>query len=296
MKLIYPLPWQHTFNSFIMLQNQIVRLLLLSVLCINISAGVPGKKEAWDFGNFGTGARGNIRYINGKMVVSTQNTIHCFFDSDSYSYAFKKQAFPYDDCSRSIVSVTIDSFASGSAGIMMRTSTALDAANVHLEVTAAGDLLLFYRKGEGDNTQYSRIGKLAFPVNIRLVRQGNIFTAFYKNSKQAWEKGGFASALLGTETLIGFYACAGARSQIGYTEEMNGPMEVKFYNRDVKYEENYTAPEKNFIDKMPIKKGTLLRDNLNDGSLSNGPETNINPIWSGITFGNLPRAGDGGRF
>lgn len=281
-----------------MFHNRTIRLLLLSFLCLQLSAsaGVPGKKETWAFGNFGEGASGNISYVKDKMVVSTQNTIHCFFDSDSYSYAFKKQAFPYDDCSRSAVSVSIDSFASGSAGIMMRTSTGLGAANVHLEVTSTGDLMLFYRKSDGDITLYSRVGKLPFPVSIRLVRQGNIFTAFYKNERQVWEKGGFASAFLGTEALIGFYACAGAKSQIGYTEEMNGPMQVNFYNREVAYQQNYTAPEQNFTDKMPVKKGTLLRDNFNDGSLSNKPETKINPVWSGITFGNLPRSEGGGRF
>jgi hypothetical protein len=47
---------------------------------------------------------------------------------------------------------------------------------------------------------------------------------------------------------------------------------------------------------MPVKEGTLLRDNFDDGSLSNKPASMINPVWEGIQFGNLPQDKAGGRY
>ncbi|MDD4920851.1 MAG: hypothetical protein PHS30_00070 [Bacteroidales bacterium] len=254
------------------------------------------KTNQWEFENFGAKASGTVKYENQKMTISTQKTRNCFFESDAYSFAYQKQSFPYDDCSKSTVTVKIGKFSMGSAGIMMRSSRLLGASNAHLETNATGDLFLFCRKNDDASTSYSRIANLPFPMEIKLVRQGNVFTGYYKDGTGNWIKGASAIAEVGPESYIGFYACSGSESQIGYETEANTAGNVSFYDWTSDYEENYIPAEKNFVDRMPVKEGTMLRDNFDDGSLSNLPKSITNPVWAGIKSGMLPYDKAGGRY
>ncbi len=252
--------------------------------------------EHWEFGNFGANSGGRLKLEKGKLTINTQRTRHAFDEADSYSFAWQKQPFPYDDCSRSAISVKIDKFTIGSAGIMMRSNQQLGSANAHLEVSSTGDVLLFYRKADNEATAYARVASLPFPMELKLVRQGTVFTGYYKNSAGQWVKGNSVIAGVGTDPLVGFYGCSGSNPQIGYSDEANENMDVTFSDWSITYEENFIPAEKNFKDKMPVKPNTLLRDNFDDGSLSNGPATLINPVWDGIKFGNLPVDKTGGRY
>lgn len=279
-----------------------IRLLCAAVLtfvvCFPAKAQATPKpvREHWEFGSFGAQADGKLLPNKKGMIVSTQKTIHCFDESDSYSFAWQKQPFPYDDCSKATISVVIDRFSSGSAGIMMRSGIHPAAANAHLEVGATGDVLLFYRKEDGEATGYTRLASLRFPVELKLVRQGTVFTGFYKSASGEWVKGSSIIAGVGANPLVGFYACSGSNSQIGYAGEANASVDVQFSDWHLNYEENFIPAEKDFKDKAPVKKGCLLRDNFDDGSLSNTPASVINPVWDGIQFGNLPYDKDGGRY
>lgn len=269
-------------------------------------AGAGGKEGArrpadttagWKFGNFGDRAGGSLAVAKDSMTITTQNTPHAFFESDGYSFAYQARPFPYDDCSKETVSVTISRISIGSAGIMIRGDIRPDAPNVHMEAGPSGDVLLFWRKGRGQMTSYTHVGNnLPFPVTLRLVRQGEVFTAWYRDAKGAWTKGPSAMAALGAKPVVGFYACSGMESQIGYSAAANPRAEVSFSGWDLHYEGHFIPAEKNYTDTMPVKAGTLLRDNFNDGSLSNGPATATNPVWSGITYGYLPYDKAGGRY
>ncbi len=250
----------------------------------------------WSFGSFGEKADGTLNLSQTTLSISTQNTLHCFGEADSYSFAYQKQAFPFDDCSKATITVKIKSFASGTTGIMIRSSISPSAANAHLEVSSTGDLLLMSRKTDGTATSYTRMGNLPFPIEVKLVRQGSVFTGYSKNSDGNWIKGGSVIAEVGTESLVGVYACSGSKSQIGYSEGANGQMQATFENWTYQYQETYIPPEKNWTDKTPIKPGTLLRENFDDGSLSNIPASSHNPVWNGIKLAYLPYAKAGGRY
>jgi hypothetical protein len=250
----------------------------------------------WKFGSFGDHAGGKMSVEKNKMTLVTQQTPHAFFEADAYSFAYQKIPFPYDDCSMQTVSVKVTGVTIGSAGIMMRSSTRPEASNVHLETSPTGDVILFSRRDNGQATTYSRMGTLPFPMELKLVRQGNVFTAWYKDSVGQWMKSNSAMAAIGAQPVVGFYACSGQESQIGYSSEANTHMEVSFYDWDLHYQENFLPAEKNYTDTMALRAGTLLRDNFNDGDLSNEPAGVTNPVWSGITYGYLPHDKAGGRY
>lgn len=256
--------------------------------CLKAQTSTPPRNSQWEFASFGKNTDGKATFTEKEITMQTQNTRHAFFESDLFSYTYKKQSFPYDDCSRATVSVIIDQFPIGSAGIMMRTDEQLDSPNVHLEVSATGDLILFFRKSPGTSTIYRKIGQVSFPVEIRLTRQGDIFMSHYRNSANQWIKGVTAIVELGTQQMTGFYACSGNDSQIGYDIEDERKMQVTFRNWKMDYEENYTPAQANFVDNTPVKEGTLLRENFADGSLSNTPNSITNPLWKGIRYAELP--------
>jgi hypothetical protein len=164
-----------------------------------------------------------------------------------------------------------------------------------LEVSATGDLLLFCRKSNGLSTTYHRMAKVKFPVEIKLIRQGDVFYGLYREHGE-WKKGTSVISDVGTDQYIGFYVCSGDDSQIGYAIESGRENSVTFSDWLIDYEENYIPAETDFADNEMIKPGTLLRDNFNDGSMHDGPETIINPIWKGIKYAQLPADGDGGRY
>ena len=281
------------------LQTKVILFMeLLAVIPLFSEAKNPesSKQALWQFENYGKRAEGSAEIESDEMIISTRNTRQAFFESDEYSFVFQKQPFPYDDCSRTAISVTIDHVPAGSAGIMMRSNENTNAANVHLEASSTGDLFLFFRSTDRSATAYRRVGSCSFPVEIRLTRQGNIFTGFYKNADNVWVKGPTVTAYVGDSQLIGFYACSGNDSQIGYEVETDRSMNVSFRDWDISYEENYIPAETDFTDDEPIKKGTLLRENFADGSLSNTPASIVNPVWDGIRYAELPRNKNGHRY
>jgi hypothetical protein len=259
------------------------------------TTGYISQQDPWQFANFGLHAAGKVEYGPRKMTISTRYTRHCFFESDHYSFAYQRLAFPYDDCSRLTVSVKVDRFDRGSAGIMMRSDTGLGAANVHLETSATGEVFLFHRKMRDELTSYTHIATITFPVELKVVRQGNAFTAYYRKANE-WVKGGSVIVDAGPAVLAGFYACSGEEFQTGAADDTPKQGTASFYDHSVNYEQDYIPPSKDYHDTTPLPKEVMLRDDFNDGSLSNGPAAINNPIWQGIEYGNLPYDPKGGRY
>lgn len=286
-----------------MKRNCILLVVLSCVLttCLTVSAENTDSDgtgtKPWTFESFGKRADGQMYVKDSVMVIRTSNTKNAFYESDEYSFAYRKQDFPYDDCSRTVVEVTLDKVSSGSAGIMMRSDRRQSAANVHLEANATGDIFLFFRKTEGASTAYKRVATaVSFPVKIRLTRQGDMYMSHYRNDSGTWVKGPTVIAEVGDIQLTGFYACSGNDSQIGYEVVSDRNAEAVFSNWTVVYEENYIPAEENFTDNETIGKNILLRENFADGSLSNKPESVGNPVWQGIRYAELPYDKDGGRY
>ncbi|HVW62660.1 MAG TPA: hypothetical protein VHC48_21565 [Puia sp.] len=257
--------------------------------------GEAGTVADWRFSNFGLHAGGTVIYGTNTISISTRYTRHCFFDSDHYSFAYQVRPFPYDDCSSLSVTVKVGRVDGGSAGIMMRSDSSLGAANVHLETSATGEIFLFYRKTKDDQTSYIHLATLSFPLELKLVRQGNAFTPWYKRSNE-WMKGSPVMVAAGMEMLTGFYACSGEEFQAGMVAGAGKVAKAIFSNYRFSYKENYIPPVQDYHDTTPVPKDVLLKDNFDDGSLSNSPAAVNNPIWQGIEYGYLPVDPRGGRY
>lgn len=269
-------------------------------VCCMITGAFIAKAEGeaptgWRFSNFGLHAAGTVTFGTGTISISTQYTRHCFFDSDHYSFAYQVRPFPYDDCSSLAVTVKVEKVDRGSAGIMMRSDSSLGAANVHLETSATGEVFLFYRKVNDDQTSYTHLATLTFPVELKLIRRGNAFTAWFKRSNE-WVKGITVMVGAGKEMLTGFYACSGEEFQAGMAAGGGKEAKAAFSDYHFSYEENYIPPVQGYRDTVPVSKDVLLKDNFDDGSLSNGPASVNNPVWQGIEYGYLPMDPRGGRY
>ncbi|MCF3111249.1 hypothetical protein LL912_20855 [Niabella sp. CC-SYL272] len=231
-------------------------------------------------------------------TLQTRNTRHCYFESDKFSYCWQPQEFPYDECSRSSVEVTITTLNMGTAGIMMRADTSAGAANVHLEVNTSGEVLLFSRAEKDQSTSYKRLGKQSLPVTLRLTRNGNAFTGAFKSAdgKRQWLDSGTVFSRIGAHQLIGFYGCSGSESERPSDAAVGPLMSARFTDWQSDYTENFISPEQHFKYPDAISKEILASENFDDGSLSNPPERPFNPLWKGIEYAYLPYDTAGGRY
>tara|TARA_Y100001972_G_scaffold128451_1_gene189198 strand:- start:1743 stop:3122 length:1380 start_codon:yes stop_codon:yes gene_type:complete len=283
-------------NNELMMQTN--RWILVMLICsVMTEYSYSQSNTDWLYGNYGHEVGGQMDLISDReMVITTHGTGGIFFESDEYSFAYKKQTFPFDDASKSTVTVKVGEMNKGSAGIMMRSSNELGASNVHLNVDRIGDVLLLFREIDNEKTKYKRLAaNLSFPVEIKLVRQGNSFTGYYKESG-LWKKGETVAASIGSMPLTGLYATAGRDNDVGVHGEGYLGKKVTFTDWSFDYEEKYIPGESNPREETPITQLTLLRDDFDDGMIPTEFPTITNPCWKGIVYGVFPFDEKGGRY
>lgn len=104
-------------------------------------------------------------------------------------------------------------------GVVIRDGNAPDAHEVHLRSQDGGQLNLVYRNDQHPNSSYTPIGNAALPVQLRLTKSGDQFTAYqYRNG--GWQQVGTVTATMGTDLQvgIGIYASAAMVAEVECTD------------------------------------------------------------------------------
>lgn len=97
-------------------------------------------------------------------------------------------------------------------GIMLRENDKAGAKNVMVRVTHNGGLVMTYRVAEDDSTAYISVpGTFAFPLQVKLSRDGDSFTGYYKDHLGKWETIGKKEISMGDNTFAGFGSFAYAQ-------------------------------------------------------------------------------------
>jgi subtilisin family serine protease len=89
------------------------------------------------------------------------------------------------------------------AGIMLRASSASNAANVLLDQTPSGSVEFLERSSAGSSTFGIANASLGFPTWLRLVRSGNSVTASVSSDGVTWSTVGTATLTISGSALVG---------------------------------------------------------------------------------------------
>jgi hypothetical protein len=89
------------------------------------------------------------------------------------------------------------------AGIMMRGADAADAANVFTRIIGGGNNQVTVRQSAGGSTSYQSIPGIGTPTELKLVREGDTFTASYKKDGADWVQHSTWTVSLPNEFMVG---------------------------------------------------------------------------------------------
>ncbi|MDF2926435.1 MAG: hypothetical protein K0R57_5349 [Paenibacillaceae bacterium] len=238
--------------------------------------------------SFYGGAQGNVSYGNGSFTLTTSGA-NVWGSADEFAYVSQYLEFPYDECSTVSISAAVDSIAgytnaNASAGLMLRQDESAGSPNVMWRLLPDGKTRFTYRTAPQGSTSYAAGPTLSFPADLKLERQGDIFTAYYKSNGE-WVLVKYIVLDMGTSL----------RAGIGAFSVATAPVTALFSNVAVENTSTYIPPDGNYADPEPVADNLLLRERFEDGSVTNLPEAVNNPVWRGVKFANIVEQGGGNR-
>src|SRR5262249_43961214 len=100
------------------------------------------------------------------------------------------------------------------AGVMIRESTAANAAHVILDVRPTGDLEFMIRSSAGAETTFLATAFKTPPAWIRLTRSGNTVTGAVSADGSTWTTVGSTTLNIGTNAVAGLVVCSVAANTL----------------------------------------------------------------------------------
>lgn len=121
---------------------------------------------------------------------------------DTYHYAYRKLTGDGTITAR-VASQSGSLNPAAGAGIMLRSSIAPSAAQVTLEMSAAGDVTFRYAANPGDVVTSSTSVAFGAPGWVRLVRTGNLITGYASLDGVNWVSQGSTALAAGVDVFVG---------------------------------------------------------------------------------------------
>lgn len=229
----------------------------------------------------GTAVSDEASESNGSYTIST-NALNAWGMEDNMSAILRKEtaSFKLGNKNKVILQAQFDSLTAqsekndvdgnASAGIIFRAENQADAANVMLRVLPEGGIRFTYRDVKGSKTSYQAIESPAFPITLRLTRQGNKICGFYKAQK-GWIPAGEVDLDLGNTMLTGFGAFSN-RSDNGVVAQISNVV-YKSYSGYIPEDDDEDTPTIDTGDEY------LLTEDFSDMDLQNKSKGVDNPTW-----------------
>ncbi|WP_308637876.1 S-layer homology domain-containing protein [Paenibacillus silvisoli] len=181
--------------------NGVTKIGKLSVAVHPADAALP---SGWNVVNYGE-AQGLATYTGDGAFTVDGNGFDVWGPKDRFSYLYKNvpASGGYE---RQTLTATIQSMENtntdAASGIMFRSSDADNANNANLRILPNGGLRFTYRNAEHPDTWYMLGTTLSYPAALRLDREGDVFTAYYKNGEN-WSEVGQVTVEMGASVLGG---------------------------------------------------------------------------------------------
>jgi len=173
-------------------------------LNINPSTSLPAGWNDTDIGM--PGLAGSASFSNGVFTVNGSGT-DIWSSSDSFNYA--SESLTGDVTITARVASQQNTSAWAKSGVMIRETTAANAAYVFVFVTPSNGVNMQYRASTGTSSvQLAQQTGLVAPYWVRLVRSGSTFTGFSSADGVTWTQVGTISVTMATNALEGLAVCA----------------------------------------------------------------------------------------
>lgn len=229
--------------------------------------------------NYGD-ADGTAEKSGADIVLTTDGTdIWQVSDNGSF-YCTDVYDFVYGDCSIANVSAEVKAmklvkgFGDGAAafGIMMRGGLEADDPTVFFRIGQGGASGVTYRAKKGETTKWKSVGVLSLPCKIKLTRRGDNFIAM-TNDNGTWKTAAIVNATMGEKVYVGV---------AGFSHSADSYLEAQFSNIESDADGSYDPSSfEKYVETETPAQNMLLRENFGDGSLLEGEESVLNPIWEG---------------
>ncbi len=252
---------------------------------------------------------------NGDTYTLRSNTYVAWFESDDIAFAYNQYNIGDSskdnlDMQMTVVSQTPETAGkvlheNASVGIMMRDSLDANGAEVFLHIRQQKIMMVYrMKKGDTDSRAIETVILPFYPVELRLVREGKLFTGYYREvGPDRWLMVGSCAALFQGPTYGGIAT---------HTCEESTMSKVVCKNVKAKGSGSYsggsddspssggsssggTSSIEPGPEDAPVEENVLLRETFSDGSLTAGEVSVTNPIWKNPSSENIVFLEDGNR-
>ncbi len=135
--------------------------------------------------------------------------------SDSFRYVYQPISGDFDVKLRIVSPPSESGQTYAKAGLMVRESADANSAHVMVNATNGAGLQFAYRGTSGGSTNtFAGYQSSSYPVWVRLVRNGNLFTAYYSDNGTSWTNHGSVSVSMAPSVLVGMDAVSNSTSGI----------------------------------------------------------------------------------
>ncbi|MBN2162513.1 MAG: carbohydrate-binding protein [Pontiellaceae bacterium] len=160
----------------------------------------------WDTADVGSTLQGSASINNGTFTIEGAGA-DIWDRSDAFRYVYTEVSGNCTLVARVAGVENTDAWAKG--GVMIRKSLAANSANALICVTPGNGISFQWRSTDGAECGYSNSGGLAAPHWVKLVRNGNTFTAYRSVNGTSWTQQGTPQTIsMGASVYIGLAVTA----------------------------------------------------------------------------------------
>ncbi|MGE5559016.1 MAG: hypothetical protein ACM3WV_10475 [Bacillota bacterium] len=181
-------------------------------LVIQKSVNASSLPAGWESKSIGMpDASGTANFYNGLFVLKNSG-LDIWGKRDQFQFAYMPMSGNHTIIARVISIQYTDYWAK--AGIMIRESLDDDSTCIALVMSVMQNLLFQFRPA-GEETDAIIKNNLAFPIYIKLIRQGNIFFGCYSEKGKTWHEIGQQTLPMKSNVYIGLASTSHNNAETG---------------------------------------------------------------------------------